>query len=76
MKGFNHDGLRRSLLWDVAQAAQLLPLLAGLPATEERWLLQSELDRFVTEVLPRLSPLRTQAVHNDLSTDSPSVMVV
>jgi hydroxylysine kinase len=70
LKGFDHVGLRRSLLWDVGQAAKLLPLLDGLPATDERRLLQGELDHFVTEVLPRLRSLRTQAVHNDLSTDN------
>ena len=70
LRGFDHVGLRRTLLWDVAQAATLLPLLDELPATEERGLLQRELDRFVTEVLPRLALQRTQAIHNDLSNDN------
>lgn len=70
LQRFDHVGLRRSLLWDISQAQKLLPLLDELPATEERRLLLRELNRFVTEVLPRLSAQRSQAVHNDLSIDN------
>jgi hydroxylysine kinase len=70
LKSFDHVGLRRALLWDIGQAKELLPLLDELPATKERQLLEVQLERFVSEVLPRLSSLRSQAVHNDLSTDN------
>jgi hydroxylysine kinase len=70
LKEFNHSGASRPLLWDLSQVSSLRPLTDELPGNDDRNLLATELDRFITEVIPRLGPLRTQAVHNDLSTDN------
>ncbi len=70
LSSFEHPATRRHLLWDIQRAADLVGLLNDLPPSEERTALRSSLDRFTSEVAPRASALRTQVIHNDLSTDN------
>jgi hydroxylysine kinase len=70
LKEFDHSGAHRPLLWDLGQTSGLRPLIDELPGTEDRSLLAAELDRFTSEAVPMLESMRSQVVHNDLSTDN------
>jgi Ser/Thr protein kinase RdoA (MazF antagonist) len=70
LSSFDHPATRRHLLWDIQRAADLRPLLEELPASNERAALSEALDRFTRDVAPRVGELRTQVIHNDLSTDN------
>lgn len=70
MREFDDPLVRRPLLWDLAQLPQLRPLLADLPESQLTGLLDKQLARLTTEVVPRLRALRSQLVHNDFSPDN------
>jgi len=72
LRGFDDDDpvLRRPLLWDLSQLAQLRPLIAERPKTAQTSRLDEQLSRLVAEVAPRLAAQRTQLVHNDFSPDN------
>jgi Ser/Thr protein kinase RdoA (MazF antagonist) len=70
LRGFAHPAATRALLWDIAQADRVRPLLAELDGPAGRDLLVACLDRFDADLGPRLAPLRRQLVHNDLSGDN------
>jgi len=72
LREFDDDDpvLRRPLLWDLSQLAQLRPLIAERPKTADTSRLDEQLSRLVAEVAPRLAAQRTQLVHNDFSPDN------
>jgi hydroxylysine kinase len=70
LRDFDDPLVRRPLLWDIAQLPQLRPLLAELPPGPDTSRLDEQLSRFTAEVAPRLTPMRTQLVHNDFSPDN------
>jgi Ser/Thr protein kinase RdoA (MazF antagonist) len=72
LREFDDDDpvLRRPLLWDLSQLAQLRPLIAERPKTADTSRLDEQLSRFSAEVAPRLAAQRTQLVHNDFSPDN------
>jgi Ser/Thr protein kinase RdoA (MazF antagonist) len=57
------------LLWDIAKASELRPLVAELEPAQ-RTVLEDLIDRFDTEIADRLAGQRAQVVHNDLSGDN------
>lgn len=67
---FEHAAAHRRLLWDIQRAADLGPLIEELPASEEPRTLLDELDHFERDVAPQCEGLRSQVIHNDLSTDN------
>jgi len=72
LREFDDDDpvLRRPLLWDLSQLAQLRPLIAERPKTADASRLDEQLSRFTANVAPRLAAQRTQLVHNDFSPDN------
>ncbi len=72
LREFDDDDpvVRRPLLWDLSQLAQLRPLLAERPETAATSQLDEQLSRFTAEVAPRLAAQRRQLVHNDFSPDN------
>jgi hydroxylysine kinase len=70
LRTFDDPLVHRPLLWDLAQLAQLRPLLAGLPPGPGASRLDEQLSRFTAEVAPRLASQRRQLVHNDFSPDN------
>jgi hydroxylysine kinase len=70
LQTFEHPGAHRPLLWDLQHAGLVRPLLEELDGLQDHALLAYCLDRFQADVCPRLSELRTQIVHNDLSGDN------
>jgi Ser/Thr protein kinase RdoA (MazF antagonist) len=70
LSSFEHPATRRHLLWDIQRAADLRPLLDELPASSERTALHEALERFMRDVAPEARELRSQVIHNDLSTDN------
>jgi hydroxylysine kinase len=66
LQGFFHAGADHVLQWDIKQASALRPLLADVPE-DLRALCSRSLDRFDTEIAPRLAACRWQVVHNDLN---------
>ncbi|MDQ0391489.1 phosphotransferase [Labrys monachus] len=64
---FRHPGADRVLLWDIMRAPGLRPVLSCVQDGTRRSFIQRFLDRFETDLAPRLAPLRRQVIHNDLS---------
>jgi 4-aminobutyrate aminotransferase-like enzyme/Ser/Thr protein kinase RdoA (MazF antagonist) len=70
LRGFFHPAAGRELLWDLAHAASLRPLLAAIRDVSRRRLVESVLDRYVERVAPRWPRLRGQIVHGDFNLDN------
>ena len=70
LRGFFHPAAGRVILWD----QQRLPLLFGhaslLEPGARRDLLDRVIERLLERVLPRLTTLRSQVIHNDLTLDN------
>ena len=58
---------RFELIWDLARALQLRPLVAQIDDRERRALAAAALDDFETVALPRSGRLRRQIIHNDFN---------
>ena len=67
LEGFNHPAAGHALLWDMQHAEHLRPLLVHIEDQEGRSIVERSLDQFETRVLPRLSRLREQVIHNDMN---------
>jgi len=67
LRGFTHPAASYYLLWDLKQAAKLKRYLHHVPDQEHQQLAGYFLDRFEQKVLPEISKLRTQVVHNDFA---------
>jgi Ser/Thr protein kinase RdoA (MazF antagonist) len=70
LRSFSHPGAERPLLWDLAQADLLHPLLHDLAGRVDCDALLACLEQFDAEIQPRLAKLRRQIVHNDFSGDN------
>ncbi|MDR0212202.1 MAG: phosphotransferase [Pseudomonas putida] len=67
LEGFDHPAAGHVLLWDMQHAERLRPLLVHLGEGDGRDLVKQGLDRFEADVLPRMSSLRKQVIHNDMN---------
>ncbi len=65
LRDFSHDGARRVYGWDIAQAAMHQPSVQFIDDDTKRACVAGLLDRFVTEISPRLAMLPRQVIHND-----------
>ena len=70
LRGFFHPAAGRELLYDVARAARLRPLVASIPGAGRRRLVTAVLDRFEERVAPRFAELPAQVVHGDLNLEN------
>jgi 4-aminobutyrate aminotransferase-like enzyme/Ser/Thr protein kinase RdoA (MazF antagonist) len=70
LRGFFHPAAGRELLWDLAHAAHLRPLLADIKDVRRRRLVESVLDRYEERVAPCWPHLRAQVVHGDFTLDN------
>ncbi len=70
LRGFLHPAAGRELLWNLAHAPKLRPLLAAIGDSKRRAMVEAVLDRFDTRVGPRWLELRGQVVHGDLTADN------
>ncbi|MFM9867477.1 phosphotransferase [Achromobacter xylosoxidans] len=64
---FDHAMAGHELMWDLQRADQLADLLPKIPEADRRRLAERQLERFVTDLRPRLGALRRQVIHNDLN---------
>ncbi|RME83176.1 MAG: aminotransferase class III-fold pyridoxal phosphate-dependent enzyme [Caldilineae bacterium] len=65
LSGFHHPAARRPLRWDLAQAGRLARDLDAIRDPHRRRLVASFMERYRTEVEPRLGKLRRSVIHND-----------
>jgi hydroxylysine kinase len=70
LESFRHPAAERPLVWDIATAHQLRPLLEDLRHLPDHGTLLECLDHFEDVVRPRLAGCRRQMVHNDFSDDN------
>jgi 4-aminobutyrate aminotransferase-like enzyme/Ser/Thr protein kinase RdoA (MazF antagonist) len=70
LRGFFDPAAGRDLLWNPAQAARLRPLMASIPETGRRQIVERVLDRYEDRVLPRWDYLPAQVVHGDFTLDN------
>jgi 4-aminobutyrate aminotransferase-like enzyme/Ser/Thr protein kinase RdoA (MazF antagonist) len=70
LRGFFHPAAGRELLWDLAHAAKLRPLVAAIKDVRRRRLVESIIDRYVERVAPCWPHLRGQVVHGDFNLDN------
>jgi hydroxylysine kinase len=66
LKDFKADFEQSALLWDIQQAAALLPHVETLPA-EKRSVVEAVLQRFLRDVFPLAHLFRSGLIHNDLN---------
>jgi 4-aminobutyrate aminotransferase-like enzyme/Ser/Thr protein kinase RdoA (MazF antagonist) len=67
LRGFFHPAASRDLLWDLAHAARLRPLLLCIGDERRRGLVEGVLDRYEQRVVPAWPRLRQQVVHGDFN---------
>lgn len=65
LQGFIHPGALRSFDWDIRQAGRARDRLDHIADPADRQLVTRFLDRFDTDIAPRLDGLRAQVIHND-----------
>ena len=65
LTGFDHPGYRRSHEWDVVNALRLREFVTAVPDSGVRTATETILDRFASEVAPRLDQFRRSIVHAD-----------
>jgi len=70
LRGFFHPAAGRHLLWDLARAAELRPLLPSIPDSDRRRVVERVLDRYERRVVPAWPRLRAQVVHGDFNLDN------
>ncbi|MGN6169500.1 MAG: aminotransferase class III-fold pyridoxal phosphate-dependent enzyme [Solirubrobacteraceae bacterium] len=70
LRGFFHPAAGRELLWDLAHAGQVRPLVAAIDDVRRRRLVEAVLDRYAERVAPRWPHLRGQVVHGDFNLDN------
>ena len=70
LRSFFHPSSGRELMWDLAHAAELRPLIASIEDSDRRRLVESVLDRYDGNVAPRWLRLRAHVVHGDLNLDN------
>lgn len=63
--GFSHPAASHDLLWNVSTAHRLADKLDGVVDAPRRALATAFMKRFTEHVLPRLSSVRAQVIHND-----------
>lgn len=63
---FDHPAAHRGFHWDLKNAGEVLSnLINHLDAEEKRAMVKGFLDRFQSEIEPKLSGLRSSVIHND-----------
>lgn len=62
---FSHPSATHDLLWNVSSAHRLEALIEGLTTDTHRHLAKRFMQRFKHHVLPQLSKMRAQVIHND-----------
>ena len=65
LEGFFHPAARHTLLWDLRQAPRLRVHTGDVGRSSSRKLVETALDRFIGNVLPRWNHFRSQVIHND-----------
>jgi hydroxylysine kinase len=70
LRGFFHSAAGRELLWDLAHAAKLRPLVQAIGDVGRRRVVEAVLDRYDERVSPRWPHLRAQVVHGDFNLDN------
>ncbi|MEX0807425.1 MAG: aminotransferase class III-fold pyridoxal phosphate-dependent enzyme [Dongiaceae bacterium] len=65
LRGYHHPAARHPLLWDVTQVAGLRQHAHHIKDKDGRARVERALDGFIADVLPNLSRLRGQIIHND-----------
>jgi hydroxylysine kinase len=67
LSSFTHPASDYPLLWDLKRALELREYVDATPAGRTRVMAIQSLDAFEQKVLPMLSKLRSQVIHNDLN---------
>ena len=70
LAGFEHEGSRHSLLWDLQQAHAIRPLFEHIENPSLREVVNRAIDEFEREALPAFPALRRQVIHSDLNTEN------
>jgi Ser/Thr protein kinase RdoA (MazF antagonist) len=70
LRSFYHHSARHPLLWDITQVTNLRTLTHHIKDKESRNSVELSLDSLITDILPGLSRLRHQIIHNDANGDN------
>lgn len=70
LESFHHPALQYPNIWNSADLDMLMPLAACIENDAKRTHLCALIHHFAVNVKPKLSEMRTQAVHNDFSADN------
>jgi hydroxylysine kinase len=67
LEGFTHPAASHDLLWNVAAAHRLKAMIKGVADPARRQLVQNFMAHYEVNVLPQLTGLRAQLIHNDFN---------
>ncbi len=62
---FHHSAAKRFFRWDLLQAASIEENISAIKNKEDRLQVEAIFKRFKTDVIPKLSAMRTSIIHND-----------
>jgi Ser/Thr protein kinase RdoA (MazF antagonist) len=65
LRDYSHSSATHDLLWNVSAAQRLTAKFDAIDDPARRALVESFMKRFTDHVLPRLSSVRAQVIHND-----------
>jgi 4-aminobutyrate aminotransferase-like enzyme/Ser/Thr protein kinase RdoA (MazF antagonist) len=65
LRGFDHPGARRTMVWDIESTAGLAPLAGHIGEPSRRATVERILDHFGSRVAPQLADLARSVIHND-----------
>jgi 4-aminobutyrate aminotransferase-like enzyme/Ser/Thr protein kinase RdoA (MazF antagonist) len=65
LRGFDHPGAHRDLVWDIERTHELGRFAAQITEPARRELVEHHLERFREQVLPRLAGLERGFIYND-----------
>lgn len=67
LAGLQHPAAGRKLAWDIARLVDLKPIAQQLQGVQDQGLLLAGMAHYEQQVLPRLSALPQQLIHNDFN---------
>jgi 4-aminobutyrate aminotransferase-like enzyme/Ser/Thr protein kinase RdoA (MazF antagonist) len=65
LRGFDHPGARRTIVWDLESTAGLAPFAIYIAEPSRRAAVERHLERFADRVAPQLADLARSVIHND-----------
>jgi Ser/Thr protein kinase RdoA (MazF antagonist) len=70
LQGFHHQGDGHPIVWDLQHALRLREVVFAIPHAPARTCIAALLDTFESDIVPLLTGLRRQVLHNDMGVNT------